>query len=269
MKGTKLFFLGVVLSALVFSTFWAGNVYASTGCFTDTNGNWAETFICWLKDHSISNGYGDGTYGPNDYVTRAQMAVFLQRVADVPPSTGNIYINAGLNDWEATGDPGNNYITRAIPYIELRASSAGLYYYQVTTGLPASLYGKQMYTHSVKLCYDATHGATITGVYFQHYVWNGTGWDLYKTVQDTTARTDAACREYTFPSDGSLWGSEHVVLYLSASFTNSANAVRIGATTFTLVPSDVVGVLSQEETSEKHEGDPALQSIEGLPATEP
>jgi hypothetical protein len=63
-KGTKLFFLGVVLAILVFSTFWAGNVYAATGCFLDTNGHWAETFICWMKDNGITGGTGGGTTAP-------------------------------------------------------------------------------------------------------------------------------------------------------------------------------------------------------------
>jgi hypothetical protein len=269
MKGTKLFFLGVVLSALVFSTFWAGNAYASTGCFTDTNGNWAETFICWLKDNSISNGYGNGTFGPNNNVTRAEMAVFLKRVAEVPPSTGNIYINAGLNGWMTMPYMGNSYIDHLPGSVQLHAPGAGTYAYLITPDLPAAQYGKLMYTHSVKLCYDATHGASIGEVHFDHYTWTGTISVTYRTVVDTTVRTDAACREYIFPSDGSLWGADQVALTLFVNFTSASDYVVIAANTFTLVPSANAGVLSQEEASEDHAADPALQSMQGLPATEP
>ncbi len=36
-------------------------VSAATGCFPDTDGHWAETFICWLKDNGITGGYPDGS----------------------------------------------------------------------------------------------------------------------------------------------------------------------------------------------------------------
>jgi hypothetical protein len=268
MKGYKFFILGVVVSFLFVSIFWAGNVYASTGCFNDTNGYWAETFICWMKDNGITGGTGGGNYSPNSYITRGEMAVFMQRIAEIPPSTGNLYINAGLNDWDTNG-VSSNYITRYSSYIQLRAPGAGAYGFQITPDLPATLYGRQMYTHSVKICYDATYGASITGVYFEHLIWNGAGWDIYRIVQDTTTRTDATCREYTLPTDGSLWGSDHVVVYLTANFTSSGDHIRIGATTFRLVPSTSPGVLSQEDTSERHKADQALQSIEGVPGTEP
>ena len=32
-----------------------------------------------LAEMGITTGYGDGRFGPDDYVTRAQMAVFLSR----------------------------------------------------------------------------------------------------------------------------------------------------------------------------------------------
>jgi len=56
-------------------------VSAATGCFPDTNGHWAEEFICWLSEKGITSGYPDGTYRPENRVTRAEMAVFLQQVA--------------------------------------------------------------------------------------------------------------------------------------------------------------------------------------------
>ena len=51
----------------------------AASCFPDTGGHWAETFICWLKDNGIVSGYGDGTYRPENYVTRGEMAVFVNR----------------------------------------------------------------------------------------------------------------------------------------------------------------------------------------------
>ena len=236
----------VVLLVLALSV-GVGQAYATTGCFTDTVGHWAETFICWMSDNGITTGTGPGVFSPEDYVTRAQMSVFMQRQAEIPPTTGNIYINAGLNDWVINGS--GESILYYTNVIELHAPGAGTYGYQITPDLPATLYGRQMYTHSVKLCYDATHGASLAGVYFRHYAGGATP-TIYRELIDTTARTDATCREYVFPTDGSLWGSDHVVLFIQGSFTSSANSIWIGSTTFTLKPSSVSGVLSPEDATE-------------------
>ncbi len=48
--------------------------------FSDvTPGNWAENYINQIYYNGITTGYGNGTYGPRDNVTRAQMAAFLIR----------------------------------------------------------------------------------------------------------------------------------------------------------------------------------------------
>ena len=53
----------------------------AASCFTDTEGHWAEAYICWLFDNGLSTGFPDGTFRPADYVNRAQMAVFLQQLS--------------------------------------------------------------------------------------------------------------------------------------------------------------------------------------------
>lgn len=40
---------------------------------------WSRRYIKRLKELDITTGYKDGTYGPYDLVTRAQMAAFLSR----------------------------------------------------------------------------------------------------------------------------------------------------------------------------------------------
>jgi hypothetical protein len=44
-----------------------------------TDGYWAYSSIEALALNGIAGGYGDGTFGPGDQVTRAQFAVFLER----------------------------------------------------------------------------------------------------------------------------------------------------------------------------------------------
>lgn len=87
MKYRFLITLSVIVVMLVaVSAFGIGRASASTGCFNDTNGNWAEPFICWMKDNGISSGTGGGNYSPNTNVTRAQMAVFMARQAEFHPA---------------------------------------------------------------------------------------------------------------------------------------------------------------------------------------
>jgi hypothetical protein len=49
----------------------------SGGSFTDVAGHWAEAWIEQLKAEGITSGYPDGSYRPNNSVTRAEMAVLL------------------------------------------------------------------------------------------------------------------------------------------------------------------------------------------------
>jgi len=52
--------------------------------FTDINLHWAEIFIEELYDQGITGGYPDGTYRPENRVTRAEMAVFLVNTFNIP-----------------------------------------------------------------------------------------------------------------------------------------------------------------------------------------
>ena len=48
--------------------------------FTDVeSGSWYDTAVAWASENGIVTGYGDGTFGVNDPVTREQMAAMLYR----------------------------------------------------------------------------------------------------------------------------------------------------------------------------------------------
>ena len=48
--------------------------------FTDVQeGAWYEKAVIWAAEHEIVAGYGNGTFGPNDPLTREQMAAMLHR----------------------------------------------------------------------------------------------------------------------------------------------------------------------------------------------
>ena len=98
-------------------------------------GYWAVTSIQTLAARGVTSGCGGGNFCPDDSVTRAQMAVFLERGmrgSDFipPPATGNAFLDVDANDFAAgfieqlsldgitTGCDGTNYcpgdeVTRA------------------------------------------------------------------------------------------------------------------------------------------------------------
>jgi hypothetical protein len=88
MKRKSLFITIGVVAVFLVAAFLAGKAFATVNCFTDTVGNWAETEICWLKDHGVASGYGGGLYGPNDHITRAEMAVMLKNEAGTLVAAG-------------------------------------------------------------------------------------------------------------------------------------------------------------------------------------
>ena len=55
---------------------------ASTKTFSDTNGHWAIDYISTLAEKQIVNGYGNGSFKPNEPITRAEFSMMLARALD-------------------------------------------------------------------------------------------------------------------------------------------------------------------------------------------
>jgi hypothetical protein len=78
--------------------------YCDSGTpFSDVSADmWSCRYIKRLKELKITTGYGDGTYGPYDYVPREQMAAFLVRAVEgEPPLT---YCDSGSLFTDVTPD---------------------------------------------------------------------------------------------------------------------------------------------------------------------
>ena len=87
-----------------------GEPAASTSTFTDVAaGQWYTDAVAWASANRIVEGYGNGRFGPNDTITREQMATILYRYAqskgyDVG-GTGDLggYSDASqVSDWART-----------------------------------------------------------------------------------------------------------------------------------------------------------------------
>jgi cell wall hydrolase len=87
---------------------------AVTQTFNDIKGN--EPFakaVNALAQKGIVEGRQDGSFGPNESVTRAQMAVFLARALGLPESPGQPFFDVNEPDWFA-GAVGALYQRRLI-----------------------------------------------------------------------------------------------------------------------------------------------------------
>lgn len=69
--------------------------------FTDTVDHWACDMISTAAHHGIVNGYDDNTFGPDEPITREQMAVMIIRVSEPAPEEGELnFIDSDrISDW--------------------------------------------------------------------------------------------------------------------------------------------------------------------------
>lgn len=179
---------------------YAPPAFAALNCFTDTNDHWAETFICWLKDNGISSGYPDGSYKPDQNITRGEMAVMLQRQADVPPSTGTVLVSTSGGNWDLFDEDGSFppgfYIYRSIDGIKLSGVGGLIQGMVISPDLPNVLYGRSLNLVGAEICYNANFSNYITQVDMA-VIRNPNGMTTHSFgATDTTDRNTTECRAY-------------------------------------------------------------------------
>lgn len=64
---------------------------SNNGAFNDVPGSmWCADAVTWANANGIVGGYGNGSFGPNDPITREQLAVMLWRYAGSPTSSHSL-----------------------------------------------------------------------------------------------------------------------------------------------------------------------------------
>lgn len=84
--------------------------------FNDSAAHWAKDSIATAQGYGIVNGYSDTTFGPNDNITREQMAVMIVKAAKLTEDSEGKAFNddSKISDWAVKGvatASGNNIIT--------------------------------------------------------------------------------------------------------------------------------------------------------------
>lgn len=63
---------------------------SNSGTFADVSANdWCSNAVTWAAENGIVGGYGNGLFGPDNNITREQLAVMLWRYAGSPAATDN------------------------------------------------------------------------------------------------------------------------------------------------------------------------------------
>jgi len=90
-KILKSFFLYIIL--LIPTSFAINYVFTDQESFKDS---WFEKSVLKLNDQGIINGYKDGSFKPNNNVTRAELAVIIDRLQNYELATNLAY---GFKAW--------------------------------------------------------------------------------------------------------------------------------------------------------------------------
>lgn len=90
------------LAEVLHAKSWYRDPIIDMNNFTDVSaGSWYESAVIWADEAGIARGFGDGTFRPDQPVTREQMACMLYRYADSPKTNGTL--NAFADRGEASG----------------------------------------------------------------------------------------------------------------------------------------------------------------------
>ena len=83
--------------AMVLSTFAITTVSAQT--FSDTSGHWAESWINKWSDKGVINGYEDGTFRPDDFITRAELAKIISTAKGYTALADIAFADVAGDEW--------------------------------------------------------------------------------------------------------------------------------------------------------------------------
>ncbi len=69
--------------------------------FSDIENNWAETQIYKWTDYNVLGGYTDGTFKPEGYITRAEMAAMMDKIMRYEVMAENAFEDLSGDEWYA------------------------------------------------------------------------------------------------------------------------------------------------------------------------
>lgn len=70
---------------------------SSGSFFSDTQGHWASKSIAALQAKGVITGYSDGSFHPNQEISRAEIVAMLARLTNYVPNASNLFLDVATN----------------------------------------------------------------------------------------------------------------------------------------------------------------------------
>lgn len=162
-----------------------GTPSAAGTAFTDVPaGQWYTDAVAWASANNIVGGYGDGTFGPNDPITREQMAAILYRYARYKGY--DVSQSADLSKYTDAGQV-SSYAKPALSWANAEGLINGVT--QTTLVPQGNATRAQVATILMRFCENVAGTAKTYTVTFDL---NYTGGGTYKTVEVKSGETVSA-----------------------------------------------------------------------------
>lgn len=107
---------------------FASAAYDGDDLFDDIGSHWAAEYINIAASLGWVEGYGDGTYHPDQYITRAEVATFVNRVLKRLPESGDDLL-ADMVTWPDNMDAAEWF------YLAIQEATNSHYYWQKVGGI--------------------------------------------------------------------------------------------------------------------------------------
>lgn len=107
----------ILTLVLVFAM--AGTVFAAS--FSDTSGHWAATYINYAADNKLIEGYENGTFRPDNNITRAEFYTMVNRFAKFTATTPTHFSDVKSGSWYADA------VSRAVAAGYIKDATGALY----------------------------------------------------------------------------------------------------------------------------------------------
>ena len=199
--------------------------------FSDVpNANIYHADIAALAGSGVTTGCGGGKYCPSDYVTREQMAAFMNRLGALGPGKTPV-VNAdevdGIDEvleageivtiqqgpWHAAGSAPELTVMHSYDVDTITRASAGANVILLALDGPASIGATGYGLASVEICAESTANVTIGATSVRQTVSPDSHVDRIVDGTDRTP-TVAGCYTLTDPNPDLRTGGVHVVLDL-------------------------------------------------------
>ena len=80
--------VATIIARACLDDFREGANYGNPGGYSDVDKHWASSAIAYCSINNVFNGYEDGTFRPDDAISRQELATAVARLGEIQPSAG-------------------------------------------------------------------------------------------------------------------------------------------------------------------------------------